>query len=183
MRHARGWGAMIRLSSLRVSFFAAVLAFTSCGQSPPLTITPGILELCVAEGGAQMRIKEETMLIPRPQPEWESFGFALATGEDSSVVIRTRHYLPGVPARIPSEFISRGWDPEDALTGLEFPAIKVNSARWFSFNVDSGDPLGTYRVEIIADDQLVQTLEFEVVGNAEAVSKQPEPPACPEPAA
>ena len=45
-----------------------------------------------------MRLKDLSMLVRRPQPEWDAFGFALATA-DNSVIVRTRHYLPAEGGR------------------------------------------------------------------------------------
>jgi hypothetical protein len=109
---------------------------------------------------------KETTTISRKMEILQGLGFKLQSSSDAPFSVYTIHYLPGIPATLGdtgaegSEF--EGYRPQDAISGLRTRPVEVEGEKYFYWHLDSGDPIGEYRIEVYVDDRLTETLIFTV---------------------
>ena len=167
----------------RSALLVFAVSAVACDRGPSFTVEAGIVTLCMHGEQPTLRMRERTTRVPVKLPEWDSLGFSVRSSGSEPFTVSTKHYLPGVPQSLPPEVLALGYTPEDALSGIEFPAETVEGGRWFTFRLELGDPVGLYKIDVMINGKTHDTLEFEVVPSTEQYPKEFPPPECPESAA
>lgn len=107
-------------------------------------------------------IEKKTNEIPYVTRErGQIFGITIQPIIENSYEFYLVLYLPGIPKKLSGEALSSAVSEDGKI--FRSPVHKVIGMSAYPMWLDEGDPVGKYKAEIYVNDELVKTIEYEVV--------------------
>jgi hypothetical protein len=144
---------------------ALILSASLCGcvGGPPIPLETTEFHFGLLVGTwPDLIVTKETLVIPkRTDTELSYYGFSIASAGRPSFTVNTVVFPPGPPARVGG--IAFG-NPADYQKG--FVSTTAHSTRGrvvIGFRFNEGDPLGSYRLDVIVNGKPWKTVNYAIV--------------------